>query len=486
MSRLIKNELIKIFKKKSLYILLIVTLGFVILSNLMYKYYQNGTTSSYYSDSYIEYAEEQLKELDPERSSDTKLYIEYKSLLDTNEIMNEFKESGWQIEIISSNISNYITEKNTYLYGAEKDENQANKINEKINDLLEKLRNDDWKYFANEELDIAQENLNMLEEERKNTEDKQRIESLEQEIRIAKINVEVAKYRLDEEIRYGSDYLNNALEDFQNQSQAISQLENTKEEKSFQEEKEYRETVAKRELNRYMIENHVNINEGDDLRGILSRFFNEYGLFLIVIVVMVAGTIVSEEFNKGTIKLLLVKPYNRTKILFSKFVAILVIIVFSTLAVILMELLVGGLVFGLDSLSIPIVKYDFTTNMLQEINIFEYLGVSIITVLPVMLLLGTLAFALSTIFTNSPVAIALPLLGYMGSSIINQLALLYDIKIIKYFVTANWDFSQYLFGKMPMMEGLTPVFSGIICLIYFLIMIIPTFIVFKKKNIKNI
>ena len=30
---------------------------------------------------------------------------------------------------------------------------------------------------------------------------------------------------------------------------------------------------------------------------------------------MIAGTIVSEEFNKGTIKLLLVRPYSRNKIL---------------------------------------------------------------------------------------------------------------------------------------------------------------------------
>ena len=106
--------------------------------------------------------------------------------------------------------------------------------------------------------------------------------------------------------------------------------------------------------------------------------------------------------------------------------------------------------------------------------------------LPSIILLATLSFALSTIFTNSPVAIALPLLGYMGVAIINQLAIQYNIGFLKYFVTLNWDFSQYLFGGMPLMEGLTPIFSGIICIIYFLIMIIPTFIIFKKKNIKNI
>ena len=38
MNRLIKNELAKVFKKKSIYILLIVTFAFVILTNVIYKY----------------------------------------------------------------------------------------------------------------------------------------------------------------------------------------------------------------------------------------------------------------------------------------------------------------------------------------------------------------------------------------------------------------------------------------------------------------
>ena len=161
-------------------------------------------------------------------------------------------------------------------------------------------------------------------------------------------------------------------------------------------------------------------------------------------------------------------------------------ILLTIVAILAMELIVGGIVFGFDSLSIPIIEYNFNLNMIQEINVFSYLGISIFTSLPIVVLLGTLSFALSTIFTNAPVAIALPLLGYMGTAVINQLAIVYNIEFLKYFVTLNWDFSQYLFGGMPLMEGLTPVFSAIICVVYFLIMMIPTFIIFKKKNIKNI
>ena len=486
MNNLIKNELTKIFKKKSIYIILFVTLAFVILSNCMYKYFYNNGSYSYYSEGYIEFAQKGLKELDPDKPSDTKMYIEYKTVLDVNDMMKQYDKDAWQIQIITSRIEPYVTERNTYLYGAEKNEAQANKINEQINELLEKLKNDDWKYFANEELKLAEEKVKTLEETIKNTVDKQEIENLKIELANAEIDLDVAKYRIEEDIKYGYDYMNVALTNYQQYGYNIIQMNNSNTELTHQEKKDYNKAIENKEISKYIIENHVDVEKPDDLRGILSRFFNEFGLFIIVIVVMIAGTIVSEEFSKGTIKLLLVKPYNRNKILLSKFITVLIMIAFSFVILIGMELIVGGLIFGFDSLQIPVVVYNFNTNMVQEINVFAYLGTQIIMVLPSVILLATLSFALSTIFTNSPVAIALPLLGYMGVAVINQLAMQYNVGFLKYFVTLNWDFTQYLYGNAPLMEGLTPEFSVVICLLYFLVMMIPTFIIFKKKNIKNI
>ena len=174
MSNLVKNELTKIFKKKSIYIVLFVTFAFVILSNCMYKYFFNSGSYSYYSESYVEFAREEIKGLDPNKTSDAKMYIEYKTVLDVFDMMKEYDNDDWQIQIIASKIEPYVTEKNTYLYGAEKDENQANKINEQINELQGRLKNDDWKYFANEELQIAEEKVKVLEDEKNITEDKQR------------------------------------------------------------------------------------------------------------------------------------------------------------------------------------------------------------------------------------------------------------------------------------------------------------------------
>ena len=254
----------------------------------------------------------------------------------------------------------------------------------------------------------------------------------------------------------------------------------------YEEKLEYNNSLEEKELSRYIIENKQDINKMNDTRGILQNFFSEYGLFIIVIIVMIAGTIVSEEFNKGTVKLLLIKPYSRAKILLAKYITILIMTVFAIAVIILMELLVGGIVFGFDSLSVPVVEYNFNTSQLEILNIFTYVGIEILTQLPMIILLATLAFALSTIFTNSALAITIALLGFMSPIIINALVIQYKVDFMRYFVTMNWDLSEYLFGKLPTIQGMTLGFSIVMCIIYLFAMLIPTFIIFKKKNIKNI
>lgn len=486
MNKLIKNELTKIFKKKSIYITLLVILAFVILTNCIYKYFFQNTNYYVYSDNYIQYTKEELAKLDPNKPSDIKMYIELKSEVEIYDMRQKYEKNSWQRDVLETQVSSYINEKNTYLYGENKDLEKVTEIEQKIDKILEKLDQDDWKYFAQEELKQAETTLSNLQEQKANTQDKQELQSIEIAIKNAEIDKEVAQYRFDKDIKYGNDYRNDALRKYQSAAKNVIEYESMTKNLEYGEKQEYNSNLADKEMNKYIIENNVDINKQNDVRGILENFFSEYGLFIIVMIVMIAGTIVSEEFNKGTIKLLLVKPYGRNKILLSKFITVLIMIVFSIVAIIIMELLIGGIVFGYDSLSIPILEYNFETQSLESINIFTYLGIEIMTQLPKLLLLATLAFACSTLFTNSALAITIPLLGYMSADIINMLAIQYKVQFMKFFVSLNWDFQEYLFGNLPKMEGMTLGFSVVMCILYFVAMLIPTFIAFKKKNIKNI
>ena len=487
MSNLIKNELTKIFKKKTIYITMILIFLLMIFINCINKYSNSSSYSAYmYSESYINSIKEELSNLNPEKPSDVTLYINLKSELDLSNLMEKYKDSDWKLSIINDRISPYITEINTYTYGAEKSEEQARKATEEMESIIAKLDENDWKYFANEDLQNANNKIEELNKQKAQTQDTEIIKGLNNEIENAKVEKEIAEYRLEKNIPYGVDYLNIALTRYQTSSGTLISYDLENKELDFEEQKEYNDALTTKEESKYIIETGTDINKSDSLKGSLQYFYSQYGVFIIVVIIMIAGTIVSEEFNKGTIKLLLVKPYTRTQILLSKFLTVLIISAFVIVSTILMQILVGGILFGFESLFEPVVVYNLSTNVIQEMNIFAYLGIQTLTQLPIIILLATLAFAISTIFSNSALAITVSLLGYMGASIINQLAIAYNLTFMKYFVTMNWDLSQYLFGGLPYMEGMNLITSIIICVVYLLIMLIPTFIIFKKRNIKNI
>ena len=487
LSNLVKNELIKIFKKKTIYITMVVIFLLLIFMNCMFKYANSGSEYDYYlyNENYINSLRGELETLNPEKSSDVTTYINLLSEIQLSEMMEQHKDAEWKLAIIDERIAPYITERNTYQYGAEKDETQVEAVNQEINDLLAKLDEGDWKYFAREDLAKTKQQIEELNSQKEQTEDKAVLENIETELNNAQMEKEIAEIRLNKEIPYGSDYLNRAISNLQTANTNLANFKNV-EELTYEQKLEYNSYLEDQAESRYILETGRDIHNTNSLKGILENFYAQFGIFLIVVVVMIAGTIVSEEFNKGTIKLLLVKPYTRNKILMAKAITTLIMIIFIIVITLVMQILIGGIIFGFDSLSEPVVAYNFNTNTMEEMNIFANLGVQTLTQLPMIILLATLAFAISTLFTNSTLAITISLLGYMAASIINQLAIGYDLQFMKYFVTMNWDLSIYANGALPYMEGMNMTMSIIICVAYFLIMMIPTFIVFKKRNIKNI
>ena len=118
----------------------------------------------------------------------------------------------------------------------------------------------------------------------------------------------------------------------------------------------------------------------------LVNFFSHYEIFIVIIIVMIAGTIVSEEFNKGTIKLLLVRPYKRATILTSKFITCLIMVAIIIISIMLMQFIVGGIIFGFDSFGTPTIEYDFNAHEIQEMNIASYMLIQTIGKLPIYVL----------------------------------------------------------------------------------------------------
>lgn len=483
MSKLIKNELIKIFSKKSMIVIGVIILVIIIGFNVLNKISQNMSNAySAYSEGYIQYLDEELSNLDPNKPSDINKYVETKSQKDLATLAKDYKETSWQAEVIGTVISPIIEEMNNYEY-IDKNNEALTTSKAQYDEMLTALKNNDWKYFANKELENINtqiEELNTLIAQDSENEDlKTQLKSLE-------LQKEVVNLRLDKNINYGSDnYKSIAVQNYRmymgNYIQSSQGKNLTDEEKS-----EINGYLENANLYKYDLYNDTEYQNTATANYTFQNSIGTYIAIIVMVVVIVAGVSISEEFNKGTVKLLLVRPYSRTKILISKLIAVFITMLVTTVAILLLQFIIGGIVYGFGTYMMNVVQFDFTTNSIITLNIFAYLGLIFICKLPIFILIGTLAFALSTLFLNSPLAVALPILGYMGSDVINMIAISYKWDWVKYFVTPNWDLSQYLFGGTPMFSGISIEFSITICAIYFVIMLAASIVSFKKRNIKNV
>lgn len=483
MSKLIKNELIKIFKKKSMIVIGVIILVIIIGYNVLNKMSQKINNSyQSYSDSYIQYLEEELANLDPAKPSDINRYVEIKSQKDVATLAKEYKETSWQASVIGTIISPVIDEINNYEYIDKNEEELANAKLE-YEEMCKALKNDDWKYFVGKEeekINLQLDDVNtLIAQDSENQDLKAQLTSLE-------LQKEIVTLRKDKNIKYGSEnYKSLALQHYsmyiENYNQYAKRKNITNDEKL-----EMNSYLEKANLYKYDLYNDTEYQNPATANYTFQNAISSYIAIIVMVVVIVAGVSISEEFNKGTIKLLLVRPYSRTKILISKLIAVFITMVITTLTILVLQFIIGGIVYGFGTYMLQVVQFNFTTNSIVTLNIFAYLSLIFICKLPIFILIGTLAFALSTLFLNSPLAVALPILGYMASDMINMVAISYKWDWVKYFVTPNWDLSQYLFGGTPMFNGISIEFSITICAIYFVIMLVASIVSFKKRNIKNV
>lgn len=468
MINLLKNEFTKVFKKKGFLIMIIVMFAFVLLTNFLYKTLDNVAKNM--DDIRYEYFDEDFYRDRPELKE---AYVEEKIGYEVYELKNKYDKKSWQYNYIgaSYDLNQIMKRIVSYELKFTKDEDDYNLAKQEYNEFIKKLDNDDWKEVAKEEKKKYEEELEVAE----GYETKQEL----------KIRIEGIDLRLEKDISYADSYMNTALSTYEDNKVFFIQYEDVEINKLSNEEKEnYYESRKEYLKSQYILDNNIDLSNGGT--DILTNFYSEYLFIIIVMIFMIVGCIVSQEFSKGTIKQLLVRPYSRTKILLSKYITSIASIFIACFIMFVFQLIVGALFFGADSITNPIISYSNINDKIAVMNVFVYSFKLFISLLPTFLLLTTLAFAASTIFNNTALAIVISFAGFIGSDIVAGLLSGFKKWWIKYVYCFNWNFTPYIFNNKPDMKGLSLGFSIVVCLVYLAILLIPSFIVFKNRDIKNV
>ncbi|MGE6630594.1 ABC transporter permease [Bacillus sp. NPDC077027] len=199
-----------------------------------------------------------------------------------------------------------------------------------------------------------------------------------------------------------------------------------------------------------------------------------------VFVIIIAATIVSSEYKNGTIKLLLIRPPSRFKILMSKYITVQLYSLLLVAVLFIMSFILGAIFFGFNSQFVDLAYHNGEISERSQVAsmLYYYLASSAQFVV-----LGTLSFAISTVFRSEAISIAISVLAYIVGGTVTSL-LLFFFDWGKYLLFAN-DPAQYFMDEVPLAEGMSLGFSLIVISVYWLIFLGIAVFIFQKREVKT-
>ena len=477
MINLVRNELTKIFSKKAIYIytaiILSLVVGVCIISNKLSNSDTNGI-----SNSYLEALEEGLDSYNLEDEMELRWYIGDKVIVEAGKLSQKYKADSPERYFIDDVIEPLYQEKyqKQYFY---KDIEGANNVQIEIDKVIAFLDNFDWKKQILDEKKVINDSIKEIEtlllEDKDNEDLKKSLEAL-------KLELWILDYRLDNKIPYSYSSESSLLDYYKELS---NQYVNLKDEKLIQNKEELnrvRKTKAEYATVLYKLENNL-VNEKQETIDYIIMCMSSIDGFIVIALIIICGTIISEEFNKGTIKQLLTKPFSRSKILTSKIIACL--IAFTLFILLYQTVFVLANCWETNSLSNILgtnVVYDYGAGVAREVSVLGQIIYAFLSTLPAYIIMFLLIIFIGTLTTNSVATTVIGFASFIGGDLVT---LWVSEKVQSFIPLCVWNLSPFMYGGVHDNVYITFGKSLVIDIFTIVLLTVLSYVVFKKKEIKN-
>ena len=248
---------------------------------------------------------------------------------------------------------------------------------------------------------------------------------------------------------------------------------------------EYRLTHGIRSYTYDGIENATMISGGLVSGG--SRFWDVFAStvfsigLLSVLMIVVAGRILSSEFSAGTVKFLLINPAKRWKIFMAKYVTVLSLGLAMLAALYISNLIFAGIFFGFSDIGVP--HLSVVDGTIVRSSSILYVASRYLLGAVSMLCMATFAFAVSSIVRSSALAIGLGVCLYFAGSIAVNILSAFGFYWARYILFANTDILAVINGTTGFVNH-TLVFALINIAAYMAVFILTAWDGFVRAEIK--
>lgn len=231
-------------------------------------------------------------------------------------------------------------------------------------------------------------------------------------------------------------------------------------------------------LNEYYLQQNINPNQ----LSLWSYVDSSASLTILatILTVIIAADMIAAEFTWGTIKLLLVGPASRTKIMISKYIATLGFALLLLIITFAASYAAGGILEGFegtDQMKISISDAGVIQESSYLLDTLQKYGYSVVS----MVMYVTMAFMISSAFRSSSMAIAFSLLFMLVGSTLS--ALLSGYSWVKYLLFSNIDLTQYMDGATPLRPEMTLSFSIAMLVAYYVVFQFVAWLLFTRRDV---
>ncbi|WP_394886684.1 ABC transporter permease [Clostridium butyricum] len=439
----------------------------------------------------------------------------------------EFVLEGYSKEVVLENLRGEDPKKveNYYTLTLEKKKEIEAEYIAKINELKDVINNFDYNRHTELEIErkkefIALRQKDMDEYEKlaaKNPTDeegKAKLEQLKKEKEIAERDIPkfeqdlaLLQFRYDNKIDYdNNNWKSNSLKAIESELQELRM--EMLDEKAFNinisndslvtSYDEYVESYKKANEKRvdkikelwYGLENNISdLGSVKDARSVIDSTYEVYVILAVLMVIIIGGGIVASEYANGSIRLLMIRPVARWKILLSKLLSILIVGFSIVILGVTILTISSCVVFGFDTLKVPVL--ETINGSIVETSYLKYMIPQLLVSTGSLLFIASLVFMISTLARNTALAVALGMLLYFGSGPISGMLIGFKQTwlintIIPYINGSYFKFIPY-FSDLLKSNGmeLNYILGAKQLVVISAIMLIITFVTFKKKDIKN-
>lgn len=438
---LIKNEYIKISMKKSTWIMLIILLIGCIGYPLAAKFAEYQLVGDNYSESekysIADYKDQiaYLKDVKTENWETSVECIQYK--IDNN------ITDGWRINAVDElfNVKYNIDE--SYAFTSEQSNNY-------VNSMTSDIESGNWKGYFQTAVELM---------DAKVTKDA-----------YSQSNREMYQYCIDNDIRPDeNNWKYKTVLEMKNAESEMKNLDESKKAGVYVDSNEYKNYEEIKVKSEYRLQNNIKFDISENTSWINTGEFNFWSVFCTttmicsfigLLVIIVGGGIVSSEFSGGTIKFLLINPVKRWKILFSKYFTTISFGYILILITYLISAVMSLTVFGADNLSASFISVS--DGAAKEIPGFLYVFKSYMLDSVEIVVMASLAFAISSVARSSALAIGVSVMAFFGGNTVMIILSQLNISWARYLIWANVDLSGIMEGSgMFMGQTLTSAFAVI-------------------------